>query len=314
MYNAMIFPLNPVYHVQNQLFSNLINLNQTWAEESVLSDGISRCEWTAGLGDSRNGETVAEGARIEWEGSIEGNSCAIDLDVLDLLNDRSVLLVDVDQGQRSRVARGPVGGVGSDRERDSLAVNDDIRSSEDAQRCEDRQLDDVGVGAGAWDDEHLVQGREGKLSSAGGQERKSAWEFALKRSVVAILLALLADNCSNTLDEAVVAVLTEKRHHVSERTEDNISEGCCEGDGVFEVANREVVLACLDGSLGEVVKGIIGIQCVKFLLRLNVLESVDDKLAGSAVLDPIALDIICDIAEEFSEEGDFGQLVEGNKL
>lgn len=66
------------------------------------------------MDNSRKGEAIHE-VSGEWELSIEGDSGARNLDICELLDDRSVLLVDVDEGDLvSPVVAGGVGlAVGS---------------------------------------------------------------------------------------------------------------------------------------------------------------------------------------------------------
>lgn len=56
------------------------------------------------------------------------------------------------------------------------------------------------------------------------------------------------------------------------------------------------------------------VESVKLLLRLDGRECCDDNVARAAVVELEARDIVCDVAEQLSEEGDLEQLVEGDEF
>ena len=58
----------------------------------------------------------------------------------------------------------------------------------------------------------------------------------------------------------------------------------------------------------------VGIESVELLLRLNSSECRDDAIALFAVCDLETGDIVCDVAEQLSEEGDLEQLIKGDEL
>jgi hypothetical protein len=60
--------------------------------------------------------------------------------------------------------------------------------------------------------------------------------------------------------------------------------------------------------------GNIGVKRMKLLLSLNRGESIEDELAGTAILDNIAFDIVGDIFDKISKESDLLDLIKNNKL
>lgn len=53
---------------------------------------------------------------------------------------------------------------------------------------------------------------------------------------------------------------------------------------------------------------------MKLPLSLNRGESIEDELAGSAILDTIAFDIVGDIFDKISKESDLLDLIKSKKL
>lgn len=96
--------------------------------------------------------------------------------------------------------------------------------------------------------------------------------------------------------------------------EDDIREGRGQPDGCREVRDREIILAGLDGLQTKVSERAVCIESVKLLLRLDGRECCDDGVALVAVGELEAGDIVCDVAEQLSEEGDLEQLVEGDEF
>src|SRR5271170_7188144 len=188
----------------------LVDLNQTWAKDGILGNRIRRCEWAGGLGHRGDGQAIHE-ELVKWELGIEGNSVALDGDIGDGLDDREILLVDVDDGERGVVAGASfravllpvtpsgVGVLDGDGEFQSLRRGLDVLGI-DGESPEDGKPDLANVWARAWHDEVLVESREGKLAGARSEEGKGAWDLAEKLAVEAILLALLADNGNDTTD------------------------------------------------------------------------------------------------------------------
>ena len=206
-----------------------------------------------------------------------------------------------------------VGGVDRDAEFQSLRLGLDVRGS-DGEWQEDGKLDLANVGAGAWYDEHLVQGGEGERAGAGGKEGKSAGDFAEKVAVEAVLLAFLADDGGNAADQARIAILTKEGCHVPKSTEDDIGKGRCQTDCGEEVGDGEVVLARLDWADAKVGERAIGVEGVKLFLRLNSCDSGDYAVSLIAVCDLVTREIIRDVGEQLGEEGHLEKLVEGNQL
>ena len=163
---------------------------------------------------------------VEWELRIEGDGFVLDGDVGDGLDDRQVLLIDIDDGQGGVVAGvwcasfpasvasvaagwwATVGGVDGDAEFQSLRLGLDVLGV-DGQGLEDGEFDLANVGARAWHNEVLVDGREGKLASAGGEEGKGAGDLAEEVAVEAVLLAFLADNRDDATNQAIISVSCE---------------------------------------------------------------------------------------------------------
>jgi hypothetical protein len=80
-------------------FPLLVDLNQPGAKDGSLCDRICIGKWPSAVGHNGNRQTVAEGSLTEWEGSCKGNLVALYIDILKLLDNRCVLLVDVDKRQ-----------------------------------------------------------------------------------------------------------------------------------------------------------------------------------------------------------------------
>src|SRR2546421_3441336 len=98
-----------------------------------------------------------------------------------------------------------VGVVDFDAELQSLRLGLDVLGVDD-EGLEDRKLDLADVGAGAWDNKVLVEGREGKLASAGGEEGEGTGDLAKQVAVEAVLLAFLADNGDNAANHSLVTI------------------------------------------------------------------------------------------------------------
>lgn len=133
------------------------------------------------------------------------------LDVHKLLDDWGVLLIDVDKGETSVVVVLPsrcdvidCADVGDGEcELNSLFLGSQVATiGNHGKRSKYFDAfvvcDVLDVGAGTWNNEVLVQGRKGKVSSTGGQERKGRGKLRLvclpESTVESILLALLADD------------------------------------------------------------------------------------------------------------------------
>ncbi len=130
---------------------------------------------------------------VEWEQSVEGDSVAADDRVLDWLNNGQVLLVDVDDRKLLVVIIPGRRVVDSDAELQVLCLRCDVLG-EDVKWLEDWQTDGVDVWASACDNEVLVESREGELTSACGEEWKSAGDLVLEAAVEAVLFAFLAND------------------------------------------------------------------------------------------------------------------------
>jgi hypothetical protein len=101
---------------------------------------------------------------LEWEEGLEGDDVTLDRHDLWLLNDRKILLVGVDQADAV-----DVGSVVLEREFDLLVLSLDVLG-QNVQGAEDWEVDDVDVGARAFNDEHLVQRRECPWTGRAGKE------------------------------------------------------------------------------------------------------------------------------------------------
>jgi len=212
---AILYSLNQMNASNSSPYFSfpLVDLNQAWAKDGIFGNRVRRCEWAGSLGHRGNGQAIHE-ELVEWELGIEGNSGVLDGDIGDGLDDREILLVDVDDGEGGVVGGvsfravplpalpAAVSGVGvgvadGDREFQSLRRGLDVLGI-DGESPEDGKRDLTNVWARAWHDEVLVESREGKLAGARSEEGKGAWDLAEKFAVEAILLALLADNGNDT--------------------------------------------------------------------------------------------------------------------
>src|ERR1700760_785883 len=77
----------------------LVNLNQTRPKYCRFRDTSNRRQITRGENNSSQGKTVTEGAGIEWEVGSDPDLSAVEvnIDLLDLSDERGVLLVDEDE-------------------------------------------------------------------------------------------------------------------------------------------------------------------------------------------------------------------------
>lgn len=132
----------------------------------------------------------------------------IDIDLLNLGDKWDVLLVDEDKFE-TRAVRFPLWSKTSrwdlEAEVDILDLRLDIIGL-DSQSTEHIEVDGFQVRAGAWDDEVLVEGGEGEVSRAGGQEWESARDLFLELPVETVLFTLLADDRCDTSDQTGVTV------------------------------------------------------------------------------------------------------------
>ncbi len=230
---------------------------------------------------------------------------------MERLDDRRVLLVDVDQAQRGVIHAAD----GGDAELERLGPRVDVLGL-DGQGLEDGQADGVDVGAGPGDHEALVEGREGELARAGRQEGQSAGDLVEDGAVEAVLLALLPDDGGHAADQAGVAVGGEQALHVLERAEDDVGEGRGERNSVFEARDREVVFTGLDGGFVEVRESPVGIERVELFLGDNRVEGGEHEVYRPVVANVVmmvALDLVGDVVDELGEEGDLGEFVEGDE-
>lgn len=261
---------------------------------------------------SSDGESIAEVGAVEWEESLEADLVVAWVNVSEANDDGGVLLVDVDEAVVSEVDAWVW--VDLEQQADLLGVK---LVGDDGQRLEDREVDGVGVGARVGDDKVLVESREGELSGTSSEERKSGWDLAQDLSVVAVLLTLLANDGADTVDQTSITVDTEAMLDILEGTEDDVGEGGGKGNGILEVVDREAVLAGLNGAGVEVGQSIVGVQCVELLLSLNCCQGRQNLgNATSFAWDVpalIAWDVVGDVGNQFGEEGDLSELVEGDE-
>ena len=75
-----------------------MDLNQTRTKYSDVCDFRCRGKGPCAVGDSCNRETVTKGRPVEWERGLKSDDIAGRSNVLDSLDNRGVLLVDVDEG------------------------------------------------------------------------------------------------------------------------------------------------------------------------------------------------------------------------
>lgn len=165
--------------------TRLVDLNQARPSNRRLGHGFSVGERPTAIDESGDGESVEQVIAV-GEGCLEGGDAVLDVDVGDLLDDRGVLAVDVDDGSTGR-------GRGGDGELQGLVVGGD-GGGDDGQGREDGEGDQVGVGARLGDDDGLVQRREGELAARARQERLRRRDQVRRSPEEAVLLALLPDH------------------------------------------------------------------------------------------------------------------------
>jgi len=140
----------------------LINLDETRPElrsscNTINSRQITRCK-----DDGSQSKTVAEGSSVKWEVGSDSDfvGVCIDIEVLDLGDDGCILLIDEDELE--------VIAIVTPRLRDTTLWDGEAEVNVlvsrldvccvDIQSTEHLEVDGVEVGAGAWDDEVLVEG------------------------------------------------------------------------------------------------------------------------------------------------------------
>jgi len=286
--------MHTIINLTNQTSSRnpLVNLNETWPELGRRGHTINSRQISAGwVYDRRKSETIAEGSGVEWEERREGDLPGVEIDVnpLELGDGGSVLLVDVDELEAGAVGlplRLETGLGDLEAELDGLGLRLDVAGvGLDGQGTEDFEVDGVEVGAGAGDDEVLVERGEGEVPCAGCQEGKGAGDLVLELAVEAVLFTFLPDNGGDAPDQTGVAIGTHKSRNVLKRAQDHIGESGGKGDGIVEVVDREVVLARLHWSVGvELRQGVVGVDGVELFLGLNGGESIDEKVHVSAII------------------------------
>lgn len=99
------------------------------------------------------------------------------------------------------------------------------------------------------------------------------------------MFTLLPNDGSDTASKSVIIVIGEDLNDILESTQNDISECCCEGDGVVEVGCWEHVFAWQDWLLPEVDKGLLGVDNVKLFLSENSDENFKDEGLFLVVVD-----------------------------
>jgi len=181
------------------------------------------------------------------------------------------------------------------------------------QDSEHLEVDGVDVGAGAWDNEVLVEGGEGKVSGAGGQEWEGAGDLPLEAAVVSVLLTLLTDDRGNASDQTSVAISAHECCDILQRAQDNIGESGGKSESVLQVVDGEVVLARKDRSIRvELGEGVVSIDGMQLFLCKNGSERSRERVhIQAAVLKGRVAGL--DQLEELEEEGDLPELIEGDQ-
>jgi hypothetical protein len=149
----------------------------------------------------------------------------------------------------------------------------------DVEGLEDGKVDLTNFGAGAWNNEVLVESRESELASAGRKEGQGAGDFAEQAAIEAVLLAFLANNGNNATDHTIISISGEEGCDILKGAKDDIGEGGCQSDRGVEVRDGEVVLAGLDWARAKVGGASVGVESVELFLRLHSSESGDDAVA-----------------------------------
>jgi len=199
----------------------------------------------------------------------------------------------------------------------------------EGQGREGREADGVDVGAGAGHDE-LRDGAVRELRGAAREEGGRRRDLLLQGAVVAVLLALLADDGADDGDQGrlVAAVGGEDGLRGGQHAEDDVGEGLGEGDGIVEGGDGEVVLAGLDGGLVCVGEDTVCREDMELFLlgRMSVEVAqggrreayIDDGRESlnrvAVVASLVAGNAGCDVVEELREVCDFEELVGGNEL
>ena len=177
-------PPLPAISIALHLFC-LVDLNQARPKDSRLGHIVGTGKRPRSLGDRRDSQTVHLICRTREIGA-EADHAIARLRVRDGLDDREVLLVDVHDAVAVELA----GGGACDAELEGLVCWGGGWGG-DAEEAEDGDVDCVDVGAGAVDDEVLVQGREGECWGRGREEGERRWDLAEHAAVEAVLFAFL---------------------------------------------------------------------------------------------------------------------------
>ena len=168
-------------------------------------------------------------------------------------------------------------------------------------------MDKVDVWAGAWNDEVLVESRECELTDGASEEGRCRGVEVLQATIIAVLLAFLADDAADEGDKLEVTIGGKGVQCVLESAEDDVRELGSKSDSVVEVVGGEDVLARLDGCLSSAGQDAIRAQEVELLLSKHCSDVVDHELPERAALDTEAFYVVCDVVEERREEGSLNQ-------
>ena len=291
---------------------HLLDLDQTRPKLGGRSDISGVGEGARSLDNGGNGQAEHQ---VLLEGKVGGESdsaVGADLGAGDGLDDGDILLVDQDQAEALVLGPLRVGTGGGEGELQLLVLGLDVRG-EDVQSAEDGEVDGVAVGAGAGDDEVLVQSREGEFTGRGSQERSTAGDEAKHVTIEAVLFAFLANDGGDTGDETAVTVLAEEGLNITERAQDEVSESEGQGDGILECGDWGLVCAGLDRAGVEMGEGTVGVQRVQFFLSLDCGDGINDGLSLVLVLELVAVDIVGDVEEELGEVRNLEYFIEGDE-
>lgn len=289
------------------------DFDETWASNSVVSNIGSVGEWSLGLDNGSDCETLGESS-AEWEVSLEGGGLAALLNVGDWSHDWGVLAADVGQvvvrageirERRRELESGVLCGWGRVAgEREGLEGWNGSGDGRDVAGCLTR----------VWNNEELVDGIEGKGTDGSGEERCRGWDLLLDDSVSTVLLCLFTDDGADETDESGSTVSGKGRLSALESTEDEVGEGRGESDSGLEVRGWELVVARTDGLLASAGEDGIGSDSVELLLCSDGLERLNDVVLCHATKVGESVGAGLDLVEEGAEIGNLKQLVGGNDL
>jgi hypothetical protein len=198
----------------------LVNLNKPRPKHGGLSHLIRTIELICPHGDRGNGQPVHEEIVVR-EVCLKVHLVTIHFDILELLDDRLVLAIEIRQTHVVGIIHSSIFYV--ERELDVLVLSRD-RLCFHSERLETLQWDSTDVGAGTFDDK-VLDGRERKVAGRCRYEGLRRRSLLLHESEEPFLFCFVSDHGGHGTDKSVVLVLGEDLVDVLQSAQDNICEG-----------------------------------------------------------------------------------------